>query len=368
MKKWFAGLMAGLVCLSLAACGSTAVPSASDSQAETGSSQVQSNAPVSSAASETAAINSGSHILVVYFSVPETDSPDNMNEEQKLSTVVIDGKVLGNTQYFAKVIADYTGADTYRIEPETAYPTDHDTLVDQAKTEQAEGARPAIKGAIPDLSGYDTVFVGYPNWWGDMPMILYSFFDGSDLSGKTVIPFDTHGGSGLSDTVNTIRSLEPNAEVKGGLAISRNEIQDAKDKIESWVSTMGLKEADNTNTQASAANAQLSLDGKTYSVTLADNETAAAFRTMLPQTLSMQELNGNEKYIYLDTKLPSDAANPGGIQAGDLMLYGDNCIVLFYKSFNTSYTYTKIGHVEGFEDAAASMGTGTITADFSASK
>ena len=82
----------------------------------------------------------------------------------------------------------------------------------------------------------------------------------------------------------------------------------------------------------------------------------------------MQELNGNEKYVYLDTKLPSDAANPGGIQAGDLMLYGDNCIVLFYKSFHTSYTYTKIGHVEGFADAAASMGTGTITADFSASK
>ena len=95
----------------------------------------------------------------------------------------------------AYVIQENTGADIFRIEPETPYPTDHDTLVDLAAQEQEDNARPAIKGNIEDLGQYDTVFVGFPNWWGDMPMILYSFFDAYDFSGKTVIPFNTHGGS-----------------------------------------------------------------------------------------------------------------------------------------------------------------------------
>lgn len=119
-----------------------------------------------------------------------------------------------------------------------------------------------------------------------------------------------------------------------------------------------------TSGNADATGGQLSLNGGTYQVTFAENETAKAFCAMLPLTLSMQELNGNEKYIYLDKKLPSSPEYPGTVQAGDLMLYGDNCIVLFYKSFDTSYAYTKIGHVDAFSEAADSMDSGTITADF----
>ena len=178
--------------------------------------------------------------LVVYFSMPETTEPDNMTQDEEQSTVVIDGQVLGNTQYMAYVIQETLGADIFRIEPETPYPTDHDTLVDLAKEEQNNDARPAMAGAIENLGDYGTVFIGYPNWWGDMPMILYSFFDAYDFSGKTIIPFNTHGGSGFSDTLSTIRSLEPEAQVLDGLSISRNHIQDAEQEIIDWVNGLNL--------------------------------------------------------------------------------------------------------------------------------
>lgn len=179
--------------------------------------------------------------LVVYFSMPETTDPNNMTEEEANSTVVIDGEVLGNTQYMAYVIQDTLGADIFRIEPETPYPTEHEVLVDLALEEQNDNARPAIKDSIADLEQYDTIFLGYPNWWGDMPMILYSFLEEYDFSGKTIIPFNTHGGSGFSNTISSIREEKPDAEVMDGLSISRNRIQDAEQDIINWVNGLELQ-------------------------------------------------------------------------------------------------------------------------------
>lgn len=178
--------------------------------------------------------------LVVYFSMPETTDSDNMTQDEEQSTVIIDDEVLGNTQYVAYVIQENTGADIFRIEPETPYPTDHDTLVDLAAEEQDNNAHPALKSTIENLDQYDTVFVGYPNWWGDMPMILYSFFDEHDFSGKTIVPFNTHGGSGFSDSISTIAKLEPEAAVnEDGFTESRNNVQDAKPDIIAWLENLG---------------------------------------------------------------------------------------------------------------------------------
>lgn len=175
-------------------------------------------------------INQGTKTLVVYFSQP--DDVDN-------STVVINGETLGNTQYMAYVIQKNTGANIFRIVPETPYPTSHSELVDLAREEQRNGTRPAFAGEIENFSEYETIFVGYPNWWSDMPMIMYTFFDAYDFSGKTIIPFNTHGGSGFSNTISTIRNLEPNAEVLNGLSISRNNIQDAEQDIIDWLQELG---------------------------------------------------------------------------------------------------------------------------------
>lgn len=169
--------------------------------------------------------------LVIYFS-----QPDNVDD----STVVIDGETLGNTQYMAYVIQEYTQSNIFRIVPKVPYPTIHSEIVDIASDEKARSARPEILDEIDGFEQYDTVFVGYPNWWGDMPMILYTLFDKYDFAGKTIIPFNTHGGSGFSGTVGTIRELERGATVLDGMSISRNRIEDAKDEIVSWLIGLGF--------------------------------------------------------------------------------------------------------------------------------
>lgn len=108
----------------------------------------------------------------------------------------------------------------------------------------------------------------------------------------------------------------------------------------------------------------LTAGGQTFSASLLDNEAARAFAARLPLTLDMTELNGNEKYFYLDGELPTDAVSPGQINAGDLMLYGDNCLVLFYESFSTSYRYTRLGQVDDPTGLAAALGRASAQVSF----
>lgn len=181
--------------------------------------------------------------LVMIFALsacggPQVEQPGAPSPEASPSdTPEADGgHVLGNTQYVAAVIQEETGADIFRIEPAQPYPTDHDTLVELAAAEQEEAARPAILGRIEDIGQYDTIYLGYPTWWSDLPMILYTFLEEYDLSGKTIIPFNTHGGSGFAGTISTIAGLQPQAEVlEDGFTVSRNDVQDAEQEIIAWL-------------------------------------------------------------------------------------------------------------------------------------
>ena len=176
-----------------------------------------------------------SNVLIVYFSVPEDVDTEGIDANAGASIVVRDGQVMGNLEYMADVIQQTIGGDLFRIETVEEYPLDHDPLVDQAAQEQDEEARPELSTQIENPDQYDTILLGYPNWWGDMPMPLYTFLEGYDFSGKTIIPFTAHGGSGFSDTVDTIAELQPDAEVsEEGLSISRNDVADAQAEISSW--------------------------------------------------------------------------------------------------------------------------------------
>ena len=103
---------------------------------------------------------------------------------------------------------------------------------------------------------------------------------------------------------------------------------------------------------------------KTFTATLADSETGEAFAALLPLTVTMNELNGNEKYHYLSSSLPTAAYQPGTIHAGDLMLYGNNCVVLFYETFNTSYSYTRLGSIDDPSGLASALGSGNVSVRF----
>ena len=146
----------------------------------------------------------------------------------------------GNTENVANSIAAQTGADMFRIVPAEPYVDDYNTLLDIASEEKQSGARPGIADSIENLGQYDVIYAGFPNWWGDMPMILYSFFDSYDLSGKTIAPFCTSGGSGLSDTVNSIKALEPEAEVLEGLHIRDSASSDPDSAVGEWLERLGL--------------------------------------------------------------------------------------------------------------------------------
>lgn len=173
----------------------------------------------------------GSDILVVYFS--------RTGEQYGVGVIS-----KGNTEIVAEMIAEKTGADLYEIIPaQDHYPTTYNELTDVAKQELNQNARPAYADTVPDLTKYRTVFIGAPVWWGDWPMIMYTFFENEDLSGKTLIPFSTHAGSGLSGFDRKLKSACPDSTVGKGLAISGKDAQNNPDKvsksIDNWLKELG---------------------------------------------------------------------------------------------------------------------------------
>lgn len=178
-------------------------------------------------------------ILIAYFSVPE--DVETVDVVAGASIVVRENEKLGNTEYVARLIQQAVGGDLFRIETVDAYPLDHDTLVDQAADEQDENKRPELSGHVEHFDQYETVILGYPNWWADLPMPVYTFLEEYDFGAKTIIPFVTHGGSGFSGTISTISQLQPGAHVsENALSLSRNNVADSEATVVEWAQSLGL--------------------------------------------------------------------------------------------------------------------------------
>lgn len=219
MKKWISMLLLCTLLGALTACGSNAAtePEKEPSQTDASGQETEDEkAPETEPESgeESPSDGEGKKELVAYFSWS------------------------GNTENVANSIAARTGADIFKIVPAEPYTNDYDELLDIATKEKQDGARPEIADTIENFEQYDVVYVGYPNWWSDMPMILYTFFDSYDLSGKTIAPFCTSGGSGLSGTVNSIKELEPEAEVLDGLHIGDSASSDPDSAVEEWLESL----------------------------------------------------------------------------------------------------------------------------------
>lgn len=192
-------------------------------------------------ADDAAQTSETSNILIAYFTMPEDIAVSGIDADAGASIVVKDGDVMGNLEYMALTIQQAVGGDLFRIETQESYPLDHEPLVDQAAEEQDENARPALATHIENLEQYDTILLGYPNWWGDMPQALYTFLEEYDFSGKTIIPFTAHGGSGFAGTVGTIERLQSEAIVRDdGLSISRNDVADSAEEVRQWALNLGL--------------------------------------------------------------------------------------------------------------------------------
>lgn len=178
-------------------------------------------------------------ILVAYFSYPE---PDGVDASTGASRLVIDDAVTGHVEFLAGIIQDAANADIFRIETVQQYPASHAPLIAQAQEELNNGVRPELKTSIENLDQYDVIFIGYPNWWGNLPAPLYTFLESYDFAGKTIVPFNSHGGSGLSSTVATIRGIQPDADVRNGFTVSRNSVDNATNDVLEWLRQLEVVE------------------------------------------------------------------------------------------------------------------------------
>lgn len=226
MKKMTMLLMSMILAFSLLACGSNDVR----------------NGSKNSSGSTSASLRTG-NILIAYFSVPEDVDISGVDAVAGASVVVKDGEKMGNTECVARLIQETVGGDLFPIETVEEYPLDHDTLVDQAADEQEEGLRPKLATHVENFEQYEYVFLGFPNWWGDMPQPLYTFLEEYDFGAKTIIPFITHGGSGAFRTVDTISQLQPGAVLVGDeLVLSRDDVAASEDTVVAWAQELGISE------------------------------------------------------------------------------------------------------------------------------
>ncbi len=142
---------------------------------------------------------------------------------------------VGNTEKVANMIADITGADMFKIEQAVLYAADYMTCIEEAKKDLKEKARPELVELPDNLDEYDEIYLGYPNYWGTMPMAVYTFLEAFDFTGKTIHPFCTHKGSGLSRTEKDVANTAKGANVTKGLAIHGSSVDSARNIVEKWV-------------------------------------------------------------------------------------------------------------------------------------
>ena len=236
MKRILSIILAVLLIASLAACGNgqktetTAKSDATTSKADDTATQAE-------AAQQGAKTSADNDILILYFSADNTKDVDAVSS----ATPMPNGE--SSVKWIADIIHDEVGGDIAPIIPSKDYPLEYNALADAAKTEVDNNERPAFEPLSVDPTKYKTVFIGYPIWWYTLPMVLETFFDTYDLSGVTIVPFNTHAGSRDGNTYNMIREREPNANVIDGIAIAGSDAgsDSAKTQVVEWVKKLPLE-------------------------------------------------------------------------------------------------------------------------------
>ena len=167
--------------------------------------------------------------------VMTTTPSDAQNEPETPKSLVVYFSRSGNTREIANQIKEFTQADLFEIETVKPYAADYNTCVEEAKVEKAANARPAIKGKVQNLNDYDVVFIGYPNWWGTMPMAVLTFIESHDFSGKVLVPFCTHGGGGVQQCFKHFDKHASAYETRDGFVSNGSSVSSAKPRVEKWL-------------------------------------------------------------------------------------------------------------------------------------
>lgn len=210
-KKVFSIILAGVLVLGLAACSQNA-------ETETASTAETTAMATQTAESQADEAEEGEKTLIAYFSWS------------------------GNTEKLANMIQQETAGDLFEITPAEPYTEDYDDLLEQARQEQQDQVRPELAGQVDNWEEYDVVFVGYPNWWGDIPMAALTFLESYDFGGKTLIPFCTHGSGGFGRSLASVENSAAGAELLEGFEVSGSSVDGAAERVTEWLDTIDLNQ------------------------------------------------------------------------------------------------------------------------------
>ena len=286
----------------------------------------------------------------------------NPNTASDNDTIVIYFSRTGNTEKIAEYLIDITNADSYVIEAAVPY-SDADIKYQddncRANKEQNDKTvRPEIANPIDSIDSYDTIFLGYPIWWGQEPRIIDTFLESYDFSDKTVIPFCTSASSGIATSEKNIKALVPIGNQLEGRRFSASA---TKEDVKAWYDTLPLNEEKSDN------KLKISVNGTELTATLEDNSSAQALTELLKQgniTVDMNDYGNFEKVGDLPQSLPKNDEKITTVP-GDIILYQGNKITIYYAE--NTWDFTKLGHINNItqEELKAILGDGNITVTLS---
>ena len=274
------------------------------------------------------------------------ENTENENKPTNKKFVVIYFSATGNTKQIAEYIKDETDSDIFEIIPKQKYTSEDlnygDNNTRATKEQNDENARPEIENSI-DVSNYDIIFLGYPIWWGNVPKIILTFMDNTNLNGKTVIPFCTSGSSGISTSENTLKSYNSNINWIAGNRFSSSSI---KSDIKNWVDELDLKEKQNNlGDEISMSEFIIEVNKRELIVKVEDNSSSKALLEKLKDgniIVNTHDYSNFEKVGELGFELPTNDKQIT-TKPGDVILYQGNNICLYYGT--NTWNFTKIGEV-----------------------
>lgn len=250
MKRWASLVLSALLISSLAACGdgdASGTPPAEShenmtSQTPSGTNRLDQSEPVSSQESAGQEEAEGSHILIAYFTWADNtvvEDPSSVDVDATTSASVL---APGNAAKLAAWIQEAVGGDLHSIVVEEPYSSNYDECLDRAAEEKADNARPALATHVENMEDYDIVFLGFPNWWYTLPMPVLTFVEEYDWSGKTVVPFVTHGTGGLSSTIRDLTAALPeDTTILEPIGVYRPEVDTSQGAVQDWLAGLNLE-------------------------------------------------------------------------------------------------------------------------------
>lgn len=364
MKKFFPMIVTTVMALCLTACKTAEPPSAGSSENTSIVSETEMMTAGTSETEDHVETNDkvqGSNILVAYFSWADNAILDDDVDAISSPSVIPPG----NVQQLAGWVQEETGGDLFSIRVADPYPSDWDECLDRANQERGENVRPELVENVDDLEQYDTVFLGYPNWWYGVPMALLSFLEQNDLSGKQVYLFCSHGTGGLANSVELITNATPDAVISDNIFdCYEEEAASSQEAIQGWVRQLGFSANESVENTAGSRRISVRFGENQIICELNDGTAADSLYEQLPLTIEVEDYSTNEKIFYPPHPLNTEDSPLAQTGVGTVAYYGPwGDVVFFYGDYNENPSLFELGQViSGSEMISEISGTITIEA------